>query len=107
MQKIAREKKQTFVMVTHDNYLAGFGDRIINIRDGKILSITDNRKTEPPGDSETVAEIEGHDETMDNTEISGNSEVPESGESPGNSEAPESGEAPGDSEPPESGEITE
>ena len=95
MQKIAREKKQTFVMVTHDNYLAGFGDRIINIRDGKILSITDNRKTEPPGDSETVAEIEGHDETMDNTEI------------PGNSEAPGIGESPGDSEPPESGEITE
>lgn len=42
MQRIAREKQQTFVMVTHDNYLAGFGDRIINIRDGKILSNTVN-----------------------------------------------------------------
>lgn len=46
MQKIAREKNQTFVMVTHDNYLAGFGDRIINIRDGKILSNTENVPTQ-------------------------------------------------------------
>lgn len=61
IQKIVRKKNQTLVMVTHDNYLAGFGDKIIHIRDGKILKIDDNRDhqtadpdgqdpgTEPPG----------------------------------------------------------
>lgn len=43
IQKIVRKKNQTLVMVTHDNYLAGFGDKIIHIRDGKILKIDDNR----------------------------------------------------------------
>lgn len=44
IQKIVRKKNQTLVMVTHDNYLAGFGDKIIHIRDGKILKIDDNRE---------------------------------------------------------------
>ena len=42
MRKIVREKKQTLVMVTHDNHLAGFADRIIHILDGKITKIEDN-----------------------------------------------------------------
>ena len=54
MQKIVREKQQTIVMVTHDNYLAGFADRIIHIKDGKILKI-DNNKT-------TVGEAEYNEE---------------------------------------------
>ncbi|MBE5894571.1 MAG: ABC transporter ATP-binding protein [Lachnospiraceae bacterium] len=45
MQKIVREKQQTIVMVTHDNYLAGFADRIIHIKDGKILKIDNNKTT--------------------------------------------------------------
>ena len=44
IKKISREKNQTMVMVTHDNYLAGFGDRIIQIRDGKIIRNVDNRE---------------------------------------------------------------
>ena len=44
IQKIVRKKNQTLVMVTHDNYLAGFGDRVIHIRDGKIIQIEDNRE---------------------------------------------------------------
>lgn len=44
IQKIVRKKNQTLVMVTHDNYLAGFGDKVIHIRDGKILKIDDNRE---------------------------------------------------------------
>ena len=44
MQKVVREQKQTLVMVTHDNYLAGFADRIFHIIDGKIVKIEDNRK---------------------------------------------------------------
>ena len=49
IQKISREKNQTMVMVTHDNNLASYGDRIIRISDGKIIKITDNnlRKAKP------------------------------------------------------------
>lgn len=43
MKKIVREKNQTLVMVTHDNYLAGFADIILHIRDGKIVQVEDNR----------------------------------------------------------------
>lgn len=46
MKKIVREKNQTLVMVTHDNYLAGFADVILHIRDGKIVQIDDNRGKE-------------------------------------------------------------
>lgn len=44
MQKIAHEKNQTIVMVTHDNYLAQFADKLIRVLDGKITEITDNRE---------------------------------------------------------------
>ena len=30
-------------MVTHDNYLAGFADKIIRIKDGKIVDMKDNK----------------------------------------------------------------
>ncbi len=43
LQKVVREKNQTLVMVTHDNYLAGFADRIVKILDGKIVENNDNR----------------------------------------------------------------
>ena len=43
MKKVVREKNQTLVMVTHDNYLAGFADIILHIKDGKIVQIEDNR----------------------------------------------------------------
>jgi len=39
MKKIVKEKNQTLVMVTHDDHLAGFADRIFRISDGKIVSI--------------------------------------------------------------------
>lgn len=39
MQKVVREKKQTLVMVTHDDHLARFADRIFHIMDGKIVKI--------------------------------------------------------------------
>lgn len=44
MQRIVRERNQTLVMVTHDNHLASFADRIFHIIDGKIVKIEDNRK---------------------------------------------------------------
>ena len=38
MQEIVREQNQTLVMVTHDNNLATYADRIFHIIDGKIAS---------------------------------------------------------------------
>ena len=46
MQKVVKEQRKTLVMVTHDNHLAGFADRIFHIIDGKIVKIEDNRKGE-------------------------------------------------------------
>ena len=43
MKRIVREQNQTLVMVTHDNHLASFADRIFHIIDGKIVKIEDNR----------------------------------------------------------------
>lgn len=39
MRKVVEEKNQTLVMVTHDNHLAGFADRIFHIIDGKIVKV--------------------------------------------------------------------
>lgn len=44
MQRIVREQQQTLVMVTHDNYIAGFVDRQFHIVDGKILKIEEKKK---------------------------------------------------------------
>ncbi len=50
MQKVVQEQKKTLVMVTHDNHLAAYADRIFHIIDGKIVKIEDNRnnKSEEP-----------------------------------------------------------
>lgn len=42
MQKVVREQKKMLVMVTHDQHLAAYADRIFHIRDGKILKIEEN-----------------------------------------------------------------
>lgn len=42
MRKIVAEQNQTLVMVTHDNSMAKFADRIFHIIDGKIVKIEDN-----------------------------------------------------------------
>lgn len=42
MQNVVREQNQTLIMVTHDNTLAGFADKIIRIVDGKIVEMIDN-----------------------------------------------------------------
>lgn len=44
MRKVVNEKQQTLVMVTHDNHLASFADRIFHIKDGKIIQIEDRRE---------------------------------------------------------------
>ena len=45
MQKIVREQKQTLVMVTHDNTLAAYADRVFHIIDGKIVKIEENHRS--------------------------------------------------------------
>ena len=49
MQKVVREQKKTLVMVTHDNHLAGFADRIFHIIDGKIVKIEEKKNEEKEG----------------------------------------------------------
>ena len=44
MQRVVREQNRTMVMVTHDDHLARYADRIFHIIDGKIVKIEDNRK---------------------------------------------------------------
>ena len=39
MQQVVRKHNKTLVMVTHDDHLASYADRIFHIRDGKILKI--------------------------------------------------------------------
>lgn len=44
MQDVVRKQKKTLVMVTHDNHLASYADRLFHIIDGKIVKIEENRK---------------------------------------------------------------
>lgn len=55
MKRVVREQKQTLVMVTHDNHLASYADRIFHIIDGKIVKIVDNREQTGPDDIDSMA----------------------------------------------------
>ena len=44
MRKVVDEKKQTMIMVTHDDYLTKYADRILKIVDGKIVDEVVNKK---------------------------------------------------------------
>lgn len=54
MQKIVKEQKQTLVMVTHDNTLTAYADRVFHIIDGKIVKIVDNRLNKKTEDGEEL-----------------------------------------------------
>ena len=46
MQQIVREQNQTLIMVTHDDHLAAYADRIFHIIDGKIVKIEEHARQE-------------------------------------------------------------
>lgn len=54
MKKIVREQNLTLIMVTHDNHLASFADRIFHIKDGKILKIEENNREETKNENEEI-----------------------------------------------------
>lgn len=54
MQQVVREQKKTLVMVTHDEHLATYADRVFHIIDGDIVKIDDNRKEREEKEYETV-----------------------------------------------------
>lgn len=43
MKDVVQQQGQTLIMVTHDNQLAGYADKIFRIIDGKIVEVIDNR----------------------------------------------------------------
>ena len=69
MQNISRKKNQTIVMVTHDDYLAGFADKIIRILDGKVIDIKINERKDPvETPKEETPKEEPKEETEEETE---------------------------------------
>lgn len=44
MKNVVKKQKKTLVMVTHDNELASYADRVFHIMDGKIVKIEDKRE---------------------------------------------------------------
>lgn len=74
MRRIVREQNQTLVMVTHDNYIAGFADRQFHIVDGKIFKIEENLHPDEEMDEtegilaeEKTNEPEGRDDPPEQT----------------------------------------
>lgn len=56
MQDVVKKQNKTLVMVTHDNQLAGFADRIIRIVDGKIVDMIDNTQNNRKNEGDKVNE---------------------------------------------------
>ena len=44
MRNVVNKHHKTLIMVTHDNQLASYADRVIHIKDGKIIRIEENTK---------------------------------------------------------------
>ncbi len=55
MQRIVREQNRTLVMVTHDNHLAEYADRVFHISDGKIIRIEERKKEYEGGRKDETA----------------------------------------------------
>ncbi len=60
MRNVVNKHHKTLIMVTHDNQLASYADRVIHIKDGKIIRIEENTKMHKPAEEESGRE-ESHD----------------------------------------------
>ncbi len=58
MRKVVYERNQTLVMVTHDDHLASYADRIIRIKDGQVISVSVKTAEERAQMMENLREIE-------------------------------------------------
>lgn len=58
MQDVVKKQKKTLVMVTHDEHLAAYADRVFHIMDGEIVRIEDNRKQDNKGNEKEGKENE-------------------------------------------------
>ena len=56
MRKVVKEQHKTLVMVTHDNHLASYADRVFHIMDGKILKIEERKEIEKRKENEAREE---------------------------------------------------
>ena len=56
---ILREQKKTLIMVTHDQHIAEFGDKVIHLLDGRITDITINAQVGTTQNEPRVRETEG------------------------------------------------
>lgn len=68
MQDVVRTQKKTLVMVTHDEHLATYADRVFHIIDGEIVKIEDNRKQEAEVKPEEEVKPEKNGKTGANAE---------------------------------------
>lgn len=71
MQKVVREQNQTLVMVTHDNNLATYADRIFHIIDGKIFKIEEDHVRSGYGAEEHLKEDGSEEQTVHGEESEG------------------------------------
>ena len=72
MRKVVMEQNKTLIMVTHDNHLATFADRIFHIIDGKIVKVEErDHRDAKISEAATVEELlqKSARENVDDTNI--------------------------------------
>ena len=62
MQDVVKKQKKTLVMVTHDNHLAAYADRVFHIMDGEIVRIEENSAENKNETKKTAKEEERKNE---------------------------------------------
>ena len=62
MQDVVKKQKKTLVMVTHDNHLAAYADRVFHIMDGEIVRIEENSAEKKNETKKTAKEEERKNE---------------------------------------------
>ena len=47
-REVARSRERAVIIVTHDNRIFSYADRIARMDDGEIIEVTEQSPTEPP-----------------------------------------------------------